>query len=147
MPVSNLKHLGEGRAAITLKTGERRLVNVVHNDRSGEVLRVEVGEGAFASVSYSDIKRASPKTIARSMFLQVGSRRYVVASFEQASRMVCQARDASGMGASEMGSKFDIFDDAGNGIAYVSYNGRVWPGTEYQAGAVALYPVDGGYVR
>ncbi len=85
--------------------------------------------------------------ISNIMFLQVGGRRYQIASYEQASKMICNARDTSGMGASEMGSKFDIFDEAGNGIAYVSYNGRVWPGIEYKAGAVALYPVDGGYVR
>lgn len=84
---------------------------------------------------------------AKSMFLKVGGRAYQVASFEQASQMICKARDTSGMGASEMGCQFNIVDETGKGIAYVSYNGRVWPGIEYRADAVALYPVDGGYIR
>lgn len=87
------------------------------------------------------------KIPAKTMFLKVGRNRYQVASFEQASNMICKARDVSGMGGSQMGSKFDIVDESGAGIAYVSYNGRVWPGIEYVAGAVALYPTDGGYVR
>lgn len=85
-------------------------------------------------------------TPAKTMFLKVGKRLYQVASFQQASEMFCKARDASGHGASKVSSK-QIVDESGVPFAYVSYNGRVWPGAEYQADAVAIYPVDGGYVR
>lgn len=136
MPVSNLKHLGEGVARITLKSGARRIVTVAHNDRANEVLRLEIDEGAFESVSYADIKQASTMTLqmvappqkkAQELFLQIGCKRYQVASIEQAVAMYSQARDAADHGASEM-PRVTIVNEHGTHLYGISYNGRVWDG-------------------
>lgn len=76
--------------------------------------------------------------LSKLMFLQVGGRRYPVASFAQASQMFCIARDKNGEGASNTPSPL-IVDDAGSVIAHVSYNGRVWPGADYATDATPLY--------
>lgn len=65
---------------------------------------------------------------AKTMFLQIGRRRYQVASLQQASEMWERARDASGLGASQIGGDALIVNDSGATVAYVSYNGRVWAG-------------------
>ncbi len=75
---------------------------------------------------------------AKTMFLQVGGKRYQIASFEQASQMFCMARDASGEGASTIPSP-KIVDERGEVIGFVSYNGRVWAGTSYVPDAQPLY--------
>jgi hypothetical protein len=72
------------------------------------------------------------------MFLQIGRRRYQVATFEQASLMFCAARDASGEGASTIPSP-KIVDERGEVIGHVSYNGRVWAGASYVPDAQPLY--------
>lgn len=76
--------------------------------------------------------------LTKPMFLQVGDHRYQVASFAQASQMFCIARDKSGEGASSVPSPL-IVDDAGEVIGHVSYNGRVWPGSEWTADATPLF--------
>lgn len=76
-------------------------------------------------------------TITKTIFLQIGTCRYQVASYEQASRMFCIARDKSGEGASNTPTP-QIVDEDGKVVAYISYNGRVWPGSEYVAGATPL---------
>lgn len=63
--------------------------------------------------------------ITRTMYLQIGRKRYHVASFKEASDKFCAARDASGNGASRTPSPL-LVDDAGAVIGHVSYNGRVW---------------------
>lgn len=75
--------------------------------------------------------------IARTMFMQLGRKRFQVASFEQASRMFCEARDRSGNGASKTPTPL-IVDENGAVIAHISYNGRVWAGAEWTAGATPL---------
>jgi hypothetical protein len=65
---------------------------------------------------------------AKTMFLQIRRKRYEVASFQQASEMFCAARDKSALGASRIPSPL-IVDGQGAVVGYVSYNGRVWPGT------------------
>lgn len=77
-------------------------------------------------------------TPAKTMFLQVGRRRYSVATFEQASQMFCIARDTMGEGASKTPSP-KIVDEAGAVIAHVSYNGRVWAGESWTQDATPLY--------
>jgi hypothetical protein len=72
------------------------------------------------------------------MFLQIGRRRYQVATFEQASLMFCAARDKSGNGASRTPSP-TIVDERGEVIAHISFNGRVWAGAQYVSGAQPLY--------
>lgn len=76
--------------------------------------------------------------LVRSMFLKVGRRLFQVASFEEASRMFCAARDKAGEGASRTPSP-QIVDERGEVIAHVSYNGRVWAGASYVADAAPLY--------
>lgn len=82
---------------------------------------------------------AAPALQPRELFLQIGQRRYQVASFEQASDMFCTARDASGLGASEIEERALIVSNTGVILAHVSYNGRVWAGPEYVADATPLY--------
>jgi hypothetical protein len=77
-------------------------------------------------------------TPAKTMFLQIGRKRYQVATFEQASLMFCAARDKSGNGASRTPSP-KIVDERGEVIGHVSYNGRVWSGATYVPDATPLY--------
>lgn len=70
------------------------------------------------------------KTPATTLTMQIGRRRYQVASLTEASRMFCTARDKAmhrGVGGSSHTPTPMIY----NGdrlIGYVSYNGRVWAG-------------------
>lgn len=57
----------------------------------------------------------------------VGRTRVPVATLKEASEIFCQARDASGRGASQTPTPI-ILDATGKPFAYVSYNGRVWAG-------------------
>jgi len=59
------------------------------------------------------------------MFIEIGCKRYEVASFARASAMFCAARDASGLGASAVPGA-DIVDEHGTFVARISYNGRIW---------------------
>lgn len=77
-------------------------------------------------------------TPTKTMFLEIGRKRFQVASFEQASNMFCIARDRMGEGASKTPSPM-IVDERGNVIGHVSYNGRVWTGASYVAGARPLF--------
>ena len=75
--------------------------------------------------------------LANTLFIQIGRKRYQVASLKQASEMYCTARDASGLGASQM-PPATIVDEAGAPVARISYNGCVWPPVE-TAGERPLY--------
>lgn len=77
-------------------------------------------------------------TPTKTMFLQIGRKRFQIASFEEASRMFCAARDKMGEGASRTPSP-KIVDERGEVIGHVSYNGRVWAGPTYIAGNIPLY--------
>ena len=77
-------------------------------------------------------------TPSKTMFLQIGRRRYQVASFQEASEMFCRARDVMGEGASKT-PKALIVDEMGKAFARISYNGRVWAGTEYDPNATPIY--------
>jgi hypothetical protein len=78
--------------------------------------------------------------ITKPMFLQVGAKRYQVATFQQASEMFCKARDASGLGGSKIKTPL-LVGEAGEVVGYVSYNGRVWAGSpqEWAADRAPLY--------
>jgi len=67
----------------------------------------------------------SPTT---TLTLEIRKRRYPVASLADASAMFCAARDKAGTGASRTPTPL-IYDGAGEQIAYISYNGRVWAGS------------------
>jgi hypothetical protein len=77
-------------------------------------------------------------TPAKTMFLEIGRKRFQIASYEAASRMFCAARDKMGEGASRTPSP-KIVDERGEVIAHVSYHGRVWAGATYVPDAVPLY--------
>lgn len=71
------------------------------------------------------------------LFLQIGRKRYEVPTLQAASTMFCNARDASGLGASNVPEAF-VVDDHGKRVARISYNGRVWPPGEWKAGMVPI---------
>lgn len=71
-------------------------------------------------------------TMTKTMFLEIGRKRFQVASSEEASRMFCAARDRMGEGSSRTPSP-KIVDERGDVIGHVSYNGRVWAGASYVA--------------
>lgn len=75
--------------------------------------------------------------IAAPLTLKIGRKHYAVPNLAEASRLYSAARDRSGLGASRVPSA-PIYEGSRQ-IAYISYNGRVWAGTEYVAGAVPLY--------
>ena len=77
-------------------------------------------------------------TPAKTMFLELGRKRFQIASFEEASRMFCLAREKMGEGASRTPAP-QIVDERGEVIAHVSYNGRVWAGASYVSGSLPLY--------
>lgn len=85
-------------------------------------------------------RHAAPRAHASTdtMFLQVGSKLYQITSYEQASCMFCAARDKYGEGSTRTPTPV-ILDLAGSVIAHVSYNGRVWPGSDWTPDATPLY--------
>ncbi len=74
------------------------------------------------------------------LFMQVGRKRYQIASLQQASQMFEKARDASHLGASKIRPALIVHAD-GTPFGYVSYNGRVWAGTpnDWQPDRTPLY--------
>jgi hypothetical protein len=74
----------------------------------------------------------------RTMFLEIGRKRFHIVSFEEASRRFCMARDKMGEGASRTPTPL-IVDEWGSVIGHVSYNGRIWAGAAYVAGSQPLY--------
>ena len=76
---------------------------------------------------------AVPKLQPQELFLQIGRKRYQVASIEEAVAMHNKARDASEYGASKM-PRVTIVNSHGTHLYGISYNGRVWDG---------LKPLDG----
>lgn len=76
--------------------------------------------------------------LTKPLFIEVGRRRYAVADFRQASEMFCAARDAGGFASSEMPDAW-IVTESGERAARISYNGRVWPPTEWVPGMLPLY--------
>jgi hypothetical protein len=72
------------------------------------------------------------------MILKIGSRvSLAVASFEEASRVYAQYRDASLEGASTFPNGLIL--DGNRVIARVSYNARVWPPTPWTHGQTPLF--------
>ncbi len=77
------------------------------------------------------------------LFVEIGSKRYEVASIEDASRRFAVARDkafADGAGSADLPQPL-IVDSAGKVIANISQNGRVWPGKpgDWKPGAKPIY--------
>ena len=80
----------------------------------------------------------SKMTPSKTMFLEIGRKRFQISSFEEASRLFCTARDKMGEGASRTPSP-KIVDERGEVIGHVSYNGRVWAGATYVSQATPQY--------
>ena len=76
--------------------------------------------------------------ITTTLFLQIGRKRFQIATFEEASRMFCAACDKAGEGASRTPMPL-IVDERGDVIGHVSYNGRVWAGASYVPDTRPLY--------
>jgi hypothetical protein len=70
---------------------------------------------------------AAPALQPQELFLQVGRKRYQVASIAQAVEMHNDARDASEHGASKF-PRVTIVNAHGAHLYGISYNGRVWDG-------------------
>jgi hypothetical protein len=72
------------------------------------------------------------------MILKIGSRAsFNVTSFEEASRLYAQYRDASLEGASTFPDGAIL--DGARLIARVSYNAKVWPPTKWSPGQAPLF--------
>jgi len=69
--------------------------------------------------------------------LKIGRRTHRVSDMEEASRLFEEARGDKGSSVMPNGL---LFNDSGEQVAYISYNGRIWPGKDYVAGADCLYP-------
>lgn len=72
------------------------------------------------------------------MTVVVMGKKIPVHNWSEASNAVEVIRDRTGLGYSQMGASFPIFK-GGKQIAHVSYNGRVWAGTEYSPTAKPIY--------
>lgn len=73
------------------------------------------------------------------LYVHLGvGKRYPVSSYAEASAIFCAARDKFGEGASETPLP-QISNARGEVVARISYNGRVWAGAEYFAGAELLF--------
>jgi hypothetical protein len=72
------------------------------------------------------------------MILKIGNRVSIqVSSFEEASRVYAQYRDASLQGASTFPDGTIL--DGGRTIARVSYNAKVWPPERWRESQVPLF--------
>lgn len=71
----------------------------------------------------------------KTLLLTVGKRTIEVADLKQASDVYSLMREKSGHGASRF-PEGQLFDAKGVQTHYVSYNGKVWPGTKYIMGGV-----------
>lgn len=71
--------------------------------------------------------------------LKLRGRTYPVETLKECSDIFSAVRDQSGQGCSRFPNG-KIFK-GGKQIAYVSYNGRVWPGTTYVADVTPLYGI------
>lgn len=70
---------------------------------------------------------APPALQSQELFLQIGHKRYQVASVPQAVAMFSEARDRAEHGASKM-PRVTIVNAHGTHLYGISYNGRVWDG-------------------
>lgn len=70
---------------------------------------------------------SAPAKLPQELFLQVGRKRYQVASIAEAVAMHNEARDASEHGASKF-PRVTIVNANGTHLYGISYNGRVWDG-------------------
>lgn len=88
-------------------------------------------------------KTASPTTAAQpeSVRVRFAGKVTTYGSYREASDAWSRFRDESGRGASEITGVPEILDIHGLVVGYISYNGRVWPGSpqDWHAGLQPLY--------
>lgn len=65
------------------------------------------------------------------MILHLHGKRLMVRDIRDASVVLQNYRDSTGLGSSALGEGY-VHDNDGNCIARVSYNGRVWPPGPYR---------------
>lgn len=65
---------------------------------------------------------------AQKLTVRIGRKTYAIPDLATASRMVCAARDRSGVGNSRF--TVPLIYEGERQIGYVSYNGRVWAGEQ-----------------
>ena len=63
------------------------------------------------------------------LFLQIGRKRYQIASIAEAVTMYSETRNRSGLGASKT-PHATIVSNTGTHLYRISYNGRVWDGNK-----------------
>lgn len=115
--------------AFARRNEPRRESEDAYGDTEEEALRKAIGK-------LSKLPAASVPAVQKpeGMFLQVGSKRWPIESYQQASEAYEKVRDetdatVSGATGPQM-PKAIIVDGDGKQIAYLSYNGRVWAGDE-----------------
>lgn len=72
------------------------------------------------------------------LYMQIGRKRYQVASLQEASEMFCAARNKSDLGASRT-PDVTIVNERGETVGRVSYNGRVWPAVKWTPDQKPIY--------
>lgn len=79
-------------------------------------------------------------------FVKLGKRVFLFTSFESVSQAYCEACDRTDATVSGVTGPraldCHILDDAGNVIAFVSYNGKIWGGAnsrEWTPGTLPIY--------
>lgn len=101
-------------------------------------------DAAHEAEAAPGVRETTMTTLTPTLTMQIGRRRYPVATLAEASRMFCAARDKSGVGGSKTPTPI-LFDANGAQVAYVSYNGRVWAGNprDWQPGNKPIWEVPG----
>lgn len=77
--------------------------------------------------------------VQQQLFVKFDGQTFPVESLRDASEKWERFRDTVNAGYSEIGNGVPIFDQTGKQVAYVSYNGKVWPGKDYNPNNEALY--------
>jgi len=81
-------------------------------------------------VTLAEAKEEAAQHAARcNLTLLIHGQRVPFETANEASGIVRELRDESGMGSRAFGSQFAIVDKSGKEVGWVSYNGRVWQGT------------------
>ena len=88
-------------------------------------LKARIDRGDFGPRTLEVV--VAPTLLPQEMFLQIGRKRYQVASIAEAVAMHNQARDAAEHGSSGM-PRVTIVNAHGTYLYSISYNGRVWDG-------------------
>lgn len=97
---------------------------------------------SFESAKSAEIERRKGCRLT----LLIHGRQVPFETANEASGIVCELREQSGLGAREFGSQFPIVDSTGNEVGWVSFNGRVWQGTrKHWKQSVCVYPAQAAW--